>query len=123
MLLESRYRSTSSVRRLQNVGGDLRVIARCGFDNLNRRHHIYRRRAVQNDTRREQLGQDNTNAPLSVTGTHDLRVVRHHAGDGTAALRHHFRHHMQKARRLRTGPDLQLQLVAGAGFEPATFGL
>jgi hypothetical protein len=29
----------------------------------------------------------------------------------------------QQARCYRTGPDLQLQLVAGVGFEPTTFGL
>jgi hypothetical protein len=38
-------------------------------------------------------------------------------------LRHQFRHHTQKARRLRTGPDQQLHMVAGVGFEPTTFGL
>jgi hypothetical protein len=53
----------------------------------------------------------------------DLRFMRHHAGDETAALRHHFRHHTQKARRSRTGPDLRFSLVAGVGFEPTTFGL
>ena len=45
------------------------------------------------------------------------------AVDAPGALRHQFRHHTQKARRLRTGPDLLLQMVAGVGFEPTTFGL
>lgn len=64
------------------------------------------RLAVQNDTRQEPPGQDDTNMQRCVTAARDLRVLRHHPHDANSRCRHHFRHHTQKARRLRTGPDL-----------------
>ena len=83
------------------------------FGDIHRRLRLHDQRAVQNDTRREQPGHDDTNMSRCVTKTHDLRVVRHHVGDEILALRHQFRHYTQKARCLRTGPDLHL--LGGGG--------
>ncbi len=95
------------------------------FAALHRRRRSPRRPRGRNDTRREQPGYDDTNAPRCVANTRDLRVVRHHSDDESAALRHHFRHHTQKARCFRTGPDLQFRWWRGqdlnlrpSGYEP-----
>ena len=80
--------------------------------------------------RREQPGHDDTKVSRCVVVGPDLRVMRHHVGDETAALRHHFRHHMQKARCMRTGPDLHFRWWRGqdlnlrpSGYEPAARAL
>ena len=52
---------------------------------MHRRRRLRDRLAVHNDTRREQPGQDERNMTRSVSGTHDLRVVRHHVGDESTA--------------------------------------
>jgi hypothetical protein len=45
-----------------------------------------------NDTRREQLVHDDTNVSRCVVVAPDHRVLRHHLGDESVAIRHHWRH-------------------------------
>jgi hypothetical protein len=81
------------------------------------------RLAVQNDTRREQLVHDDTkfraawlsHPTVGLYGTTSATKASTFGTIGDIA--------MQKARRSRTGPDLQPQMVAGVGIEPTTFGL
>jgi hypothetical protein len=61
--------------------------------------------------------------PRWVAKTRELPVVRHHAHDANSRCRHHYRHHTQKARCFEHRAFIVFSLVAGAGFEPATFGL
>ncbi len=101
------------------------LTTRCDFGEVHRRRRSRPRLAIQNDTLREQPGPDNKNMPRSVTKRRDLRVVRHHAHDANSRCRHHFRHHTQQARRLRTGPHLQFRWwrrqhlnLRPSGYEP-----
>ncbi len=97
---------TSGPRRALVAETTFGLSTRCDFANVASRLISRCRSAVPNDTRWEQPGQDDTNMPRCVAEMHDLRVVRHHAHDANSRCRHHFRHHTQKARCLRTGPDL-----------------